>query len=114
MTNFCRPKEHSFKSFQLRVDPYCYQFLNLENDANDSIEIFATNRTSKMTRHVSEGKFFPEAFGAFWKIFGFPCCCPIGLTGSFVLFQEPYKSNEKLMVDRIEPIQMPIERAIYI
>ena len=106
--------QYSFKSFQSRVDPSFYRFLNRDNDANDSIEFFTTKRTPKMTRHVSEGKFFPEVFDAFWKIFGSPCCCPIGLTGSFELFQEPYKSNEKLMVDRVEPIQMSIEGAIYI
>ena len=94
---FLSSKGTFFQIFSIKSRFLFLSILNLANDANDSIDFFTTNKTSKVTRHVSEGKFFPEVFGAFWKIFGFPCCCPIGLTDSFELFREPYKSNEKLI-----------------
>jgi hypothetical protein len=39
----------------------------LEDGATDSIEIFTTNRTPKMTGHVFEEKIFPGVFGVFGK-----------------------------------------------
>ena len=59
---------------KLRVPPPSFRrFLDLNGGATNPAEIFTTNRTPKMVRHVFKEKNF-SGFLAFLKNFGFSSC----------------------------------------